>query len=272
MSGAALFAPEIGPLVAAAMWQLSAVAGAMARPAGAALVLPVFTRAQLGGPVRAAVAFALGLAAIPGIGAELAAHPLASGPLALLGVKEVFVGLLIGVLLGIPIWSVQSVGELLDTQRSATQDKQPEPGSGNQDSTTATFLGMAVVALFVISGGLDALAATIGSSYGVWPALRFLPLPATGWGGFLLGLLDHIMRVSLSLAAPVVMGMLLCEACVILLMRAVPKLQLYDLAPTLRNLMFVLLMLGYAQFLVVYMHREIETLHGVAAQIRVLLL
>ena len=266
-----LLAPELSTLISVGMSQLSAVAVAMGRPAGAALVLPVFTRAPLGGPVRAAIAFAFALAAIPGIGQELALHPLPSALLALLGVKEVFVGLLIGILLGVPIWSVQGAGELLDTQRSATQDQQSEPGSGNQNSTTGAFLGMTVIALFVISGGLNALSATIGSSYGVWPALHFLPLPVTGWGRFLRGLRDHVGRVSLAIAAPVVMGMLLCEACVILLMRAVSKLQLYDLAPTLRNLMFALLMLGYAQFLVVYMHREIESLHGVAGQLRALL-
>ena len=263
--------PEVGTLIDQLAPQLSAVAIAMGRPAGAALVLPVFTRAQLGGPMRAAVAFALGLAAVPGISAELASSPVPAALLVLLGTKEVFVGLLIGVLLGVPIWSVQSAGELLDTQRSATQDQQSEPGSGNQNSTTATFLGITVIALFVISGGLNALVATVGSSYGVWPALRFLPLPATGWGNFLLGVLDRVGRVSLSLAAPVVLGMLLCEACVILLVRSVSKLQIYDLAPTLRNLMFVLLMLGYTQFLVAYMHREVGRVQGAAGQLRELL-
>ena len=146
--------PEVGTLIGQLAPQLSAVAIAMGRPAGAALVLPVFTRAQLGGPMRAAVAFALGLAAVPGISAELASSPVPAALLVLLGTKEVFVGLLIGVLLGVPIWSVQSAGELLDTQRSATQDQQSEPGSGNQNSTTATFLGITVIALFVISGGL----------------------------------------------------------------------------------------------------------------------
>ena len=265
------FAPEVGALVDRLIPLVSAVAVSMGRPAGSALVLPVFTRAQLGGPVRGAVAFALGLAAVPGIDAELAAHPVSLPLLALLGVKEAFVGLLIGVLLGVPIWAVQCAGEFIDTQRSATQDRQPEPGSGNQNSTTGNFLGMTVVALFVISGGLNALASTIGASYGVWPALQFLPLPTTGWAGFLFGLLDHVARVSLSLAAPVVIGMVMCEACVILLMRAVPKLHVYDLAPTLRNLMFVVLMLAYAQFLVAYMHREIGHLQGAAAQLRELL-
>lgn len=267
----AVFASDVSALVERFLPLVSSVAISMGRPAGSALVLPVFTRAQLGGPVRGAIAFALGLAAVPGISSELAAHPVSLPLLALLGTKEVFVGLLIGVLLGVPIWSVQCAGEFLDTQRSATQDRQPEPGSGNQNSTTATFLGMTVVTLFVLSGGLNALVSTIGASYGVWPALQFLPLPTTGWGDFLLGLLDGIARVSLSLAAPVVLGMVLCEACVILLMRAVPKLHIYDLAPTLRNLMFVVLMLAYAQFLVAYMHREIEHLQGVAAQLRELL-
>ena len=266
-----LFASEVGTLVDRLIPFVSAAAVAMGRPAGSALVLPVFTRAQLGGPVRGAMAFAIGLAAMPGIFEELLSHPVPVTMLALIGVKEVFMGLIIGVLLGVPIWSVQCAGELLDTQRTATQDQQSEPGSGNQNSTTATFLGMTVVALFVITGGLNALVATIGSSYGIWPALRFLPLPTAGWGDFLLGIIDRITRASLSLAAPVIMGMLLSEACVILLARAVSKLQINDLAPTLRNLMFILLMLGYAQFLVVYVHREIEHLSGAAGELRELL-
>ena len=265
------FAMDVATLVDRFLPLVSSVAISMGRPAGSALVLPVFTRAQLGGPVRAAVALAIGLAAVPGINLELTATPVSLPFLALLGIKEVFVGLIIGVLLGLPIWAVQSAGEFLDTQRSATQDQQSEPGSGNQNSTTAAFLGMTMVVLFVISGGLNALVSTIGDSYGVWPALRFLPLPATGWAGFLFRLLDHLTRVSLSIAAPVVVGMILCEACVILLMRAVPKLQLYDLAPTLRNLMFVVLMLLYAQYLVAYMQREIEHLQGAATQLRELL-
>ena len=262
---------DVSELVAHFNPLLSAAAIAMGRPAGAALALPVFTRAQLSGSIRATIAFALALGAMPAISESLAAAPITAPLLVLIGTKEIFVGLLIGVLLGLPIWSVQCAGELLDTQRSATQGSESEPESGNQDSNTAAFLGMTVSTLFVISGGLVALADTINGSYEVWPALRLLPLPTTGWIDFLLGLLDHLTRVSLSLAAPVVMGMLLCETCVILLMRAVPKLQLYDLAPTLRNLAFALLMFAYADYLVVYMHGEIGRLHDAAAGLRALL-
>ena len=67
------------------------------------------------------------------------------------------------------------------------------------------------------------------------------------------------------------LGMLLCDGCVILLMRSVPKLHMYDLAPTLRNLLFVFLMFAYAGFLVVYMRRDIDQIARVASDLRVLL-
>ncbi|MGI4793702.1 MAG: type III secretion system export apparatus subunit SctT [Janthinobacterium lividum] len=250
---------------------VSAAALAMGRPTGAALVLPVFTRAQLGGAARGALAFALGLAMMPALARALPATSLSSVSLLLLGAKELIIGLVIGVLVGVPIWSVQCVGEILDTQRSATQDKQPEPNSGNQDSTTATFLGITVVALFVISGGLGALARTIDDSYVAWPVLQLMPSVSRDWIPFGFGVLDRITATSLALAAPVMLGMLLCEMCVILLMRAVPKLQLYDLAPTLRNLMFILMMFGYASWLVTYMRAGINQIRGVDAALTALL-
>ena len=265
------FATDAATLINRLVPLLAAAGRPMGRPAGAAIVLPIFPRAQLGAPGRAAIAFAVAVAAIPAIDRQLAATPMAPGLLVLMATKEVFVGLIIGVLMGVPIWSVQSAGELLDTQRSATQDRQSEPDSGNQDSTTAVFLGITVIALFVMSGGLRALAQTIYGSYLVWPALRFMPLPTRGWDGFLLGLLDHISAVSLAVAAPVILGMLLCEAGVILLMRAIPKLHVYDLAPTLRNVMFVVMMFAYADWLVFYMQGEVEHLRGTAAALSRLL-
>lgn len=250
---------------------LEAVALAAGRPAGAAIVLPVFSRAQLSNTVKATVALALAFPVVPPILEGLKAQSFTTSVLVLLEVKEVFIGVIIGMLMGLPIWSVQAAGELLDTQRSATQDRQSVPETGEQDSTTAAFLGMTEIALFVMVGGMVVLARTIADSYAVWPALALLPLPTRGWASFLLGMLDHLSRTSVGLAAPVVLGMLLCEACVILLMRAVPKLHMYDLAPTLRNLMFVLMMFAYVEYLVMFMQKTVDGIAGATAGLRVLL-
>ena len=247
---------------------LEAQALAIGRPAGAAVVLPIFTRAQLGNTIKGSFAFALSLVAAPPIAVALQANALSSTDLVLLELKEVVIGALVGFLLGLPIWTAEAAGELLDTQRSATQDRQSVPGTGDQDSTTASFLGVTLIALFVMMGGLVVLARTIDDSYAVWPPLSFRPLPTHGWATFLLGMLDRLSRASLALAAPLILGMLLCEACVILLMRGVPKLHMYDLAPTLRNLIFALMMFAYVEYLVAYMRQDVDQVAGATAAIR----
>ena len=94
---------------------------------------------------------------------------------------------------------------------------------------------------------------------------------AAFYGVVTLGLLGHVSRASLLLAAPVAIGMLAAEAGVILLMRAVPKFSPYDLAPTLRNLVFTGLMALYAQYLLSYAGHELDIAHRAAAGLRALL-
>ena len=253
----------------------AATAFAMARPLGVAIVLPVFTRAQLGGIVRGCTAFALALPAAPFIGRLLRSVPedttAGQARLLMLGAKEVFVGVLIGVLVGIPIWAVQSAGELLDTQRSSTSAPDSEPGSGNQTSTMGGLLGFTTVTLFVVSGGLVSVADMIYASYAVWPPLRAAPDLGGAWIGYILGLLGSVTQISFRLAAPLVIAMLTAEAGVILLMRAVPKFNPYDMAPTLRNLVFTVLMALYTQYLLAYASGALNAAHSAVDGLRALL-
>lgn len=235
---------------------LSAVAIAMGRPAGAALVLPVFTRAQLGGLVRGAFAFVVGLPVIPGLYRDLQQTSLNLPSLALIGAREMMIGVIIGFLAGLPIWAVQSAGEWLDTQRSATQGQASEP-DGEQESLSASLLAMTTVALYVTGNGLGFLDQAIVDSEIAWPPLVLALTPQPGFATTALGLLDRFEILSMKIAVPVILAMLLCDGCIILLMRAIPKLHLYDLAPTLRNLAFTLMMCGYASWLVVYARRDI---------------
>ena len=257
---------------AAQLLSVVGVAGlAMARPLGVAVVLPVFTRAQLGGIVRSCFAFALALPAVPGAMRGLhGASPDAVWML-LLGAKEAFAGAILGVLAGVPIWAVQGAGEVLDTQRSATSYQTPDPGTGSEASVTGNVLGLTAVTLFVVTGGLGGLVDTLYASYGVWPLLRVLPEVGGGWTDFALGLLSHVTRASVLLAAPVMIGMLSAEAGVILLMRAVPKFNPYDLAPTLRNLVFAGLMVLYVNYLMAYAGNELDVARHAADGLRALL-
>ena len=247
-----------------------ALALAMARPAGIALLLPVFTRAQLGGPVRAAFALAL---ALPGVGPAAATLQEAGGPgwFILLSAKEVFAGALIGLLFGLPIWAVQSAGEIVDVQRSATSGSAAEPGTGNQNSNTADLFAVSAIALFVVTGGLGAVAECLYGSFAVWPLGQVLPQPGDGWPAFLLHLLDRLALMSLTLAAPLVLAALIAETGVMLLGRAVPKFNVYDLSPTLRNLVFALMLVAYAAFFMTYAEGALGDARDVLGQFGALL-
>ncbi len=227
----------------------AAIALGMARPMGLALVIPVFTRADVGTPIRAGFALALALPHLQPLTAALQAASPGMLRLGFLGVKEVLAGVLIGLLFGLPLWALQAAGELLDTQRSAPSSGGNDPGTGGQMSATAGLIGTTATTLFVAAGGLGVVASALYASFAVWPVLRFVPAVSPGAPLAALALIDGFSRTMVLSAAPVMLAMLMADAVVILVGKSVPKLGLFDLAATLRNLVFVGAMLVYGVFL-----------------------
>src|SRR3954447_12415149 len=87
----------------------------VARMIGLMTVMPVFLRLGMTGLLRGVAGLVLGLPIIPVIAAAMqGSHP----SLALWGgliIKEVVVGLLVGMVLGVPIWSAQFAGDVIDS-------------------------------------------------------------------------------------------------------------------------------------------------------------
>ncbi|MGX9087516.1 flagellar biosynthetic protein FliR, partial [Mesorhizobium sp. 98Argb] len=102
-------AAEIQNLMDAAIELLAAAGLGAARAIGIMVVLPVFTRAQIGGLIRGSLAVAFGLPYLSLVSDGLQALDPETRLIqaTLLGLKEVFVGLLLGTFLGIPLWSLQ---------------------------------------------------------------------------------------------------------------------------------------------------------------------
>ena len=228
---------------------LMAIGIGMARPMGLALVVPVFTRMDVGLPIRAGFAMALALPNFPPLLHMLQMNPPPTMRLAFLGAKEAVAGILLGLLFGLPIWAMQSAGELLDTQRSAPSSGGNDPGTGGQMSGTAGLISTTASTLFVVAGGLGTMAAAIYSCFSIWPLLRMSPHIAPGATGVALAMLDQFTSVMVMTAAPIMLAMLMADAAVILVGKAVPKLGIFDIAATLRNLVFVGAMVLYAVFL-----------------------
>jgi type III secretion protein T len=135
------------------------------------IILPGFNFRVLTGIARTAVAFAIALpAALPTFNFVQHTPPdyFFAGMLIF---KEVSIGLMLGVLLSIPAWVLQSVGAILDTQRSPIQIQ----GQDQDTSVTGGMLTQALTILMIQAGLFIALARILIESYGVWPAFTLMP-------------------------------------------------------------------------------------------------
>jgi type III secretion protein T len=230
----------------------------VARMIGLMTVLPIFLRLGLTGLLRGVIGLVLALPAMPMIAASMEReHP----SLALWGglmIKEVVVGLLVGMVVGVPIWSAQFAGDVIDSQRNAT-GQLPDPSSVDA-SITGTVMSLTIMALYFASGCFQLTLRAVYDSYRTWPADRFTPIFNAQAGDALLGLLDRIVSAGFLLAAPLVALMLFSDLAIGLLARTAPSMQPYSLAPLVKNLLFTVMVLLYFAFLTRYLDNSLVIL------------
>ncbi|MBY3517260.1 type III secretion system export apparatus subunit SctT [Rhizobium laguerreae] len=252
-------------LIQAAIEFIVAAGLCASRAVGIMLVLPIFTRSQISGLIRGCLAVAFALPCWAQISVGLLAIDPETRPIqvTLLGMKEVFVGLLLGTLLGIPLWSLQAAGEIIDTQRGITsQVASADPATRSQASATGVFLGITAATIFVASGGLEVTIKSLYGSYLIWPVYRFQPNLTAQGAVELMGLLDQIMRTTLLVSGPVVAFLLLVDISVMIVGRYAPHFKSSDLSPTIKNIGFSIIMVTYTVYLVEGMKSEIVWSNG----------
>ncbi|MCJ2013133.1 type III secretion system export apparatus subunit SctT [Methylobacterium sp. J-076] len=244
------------------------VALGMGRPVGLLLILPVFTRAEMGTMVRLTFALTLTLPVVGAFQRSLGPGEIPVMQLTGLGLKELFVGFLIGFLLGAPFWVLSAVGELIDSQRGNSNPAGPnDPSTKSQSSALGLLLGLLAITMFVAAGGLNAVVEVLYGSYALWPIGHALPNTDIAAMTEVGRVVDRIMRMAVLIAGPVIALMLLLDLCAALLGRFASQLQLNDLAPTLKNVAAVLFLLVYVNALFAYVGAEVATTRTLAARL-----
>ena len=258
---------SLAPLFGRLHDYVNAMGFAMARLTGMIIVLPAFTRLGTTGILRAAIALVLAFPLVPVLVQSLEGVSLTVTTTAVLLLKEVTVGLIIGLVLGVPFWAAETAGGLLDLQRGSTSASLMDPAAMTADSISATLFALVMVALYFGSGGLPLTLRVVYDSYGMWPAGRFLPLFSAASGDLFLRLLDNVMTMGLMLGAPLVVCLLLADLLLALVSRAAPHLNVFALSLGVKNLVFALLLVLYCTFLIKYMGTDLESLLTSAHQL-----
>ncbi|RJT30046.1 EscT/YscT/HrcT family type III secretion system export apparatus protein [Mesorhizobium waimense] len=256
---------EIQILIHTAIEIVVAAGLGAARAIGIMLILPVFTRSQIGGLIRGCLAVAFGLPCLAHVSEGLQALDPETRliQVTLLGLKEVFVGVLLGTFLGTPLWGLQAAGEFMDNQRGITSPSAPsDPTTNSQASAMGVFLGITAITIFVAAGGLEAVISALYGSYLIWPVYRFHPALSAQGAMELLRLLDQIMRTTILVSGPVVFFLGLIDISMMILRRFAPQFKSSQLSPAIKNIVFPIIMVTYAAYLVESMKLEITQASG----------
>jgi type III secretion protein T len=237
---------------------LAAAGLVMARMTGVIIVMPAFTRLGLTGILRGAIAFTFALPLVPMAVPALAGKPVMM--MAALLPKEVAIGLMIGVVLGVPIWAAEAAGDILDFQRGSSLASLADPSAADEASITGTLLSLVMIALYFGFGGLPLTLRTVYESYQIWPIVNLLPALSPATGDFFLALLDNLVVMGLVLVAPIAIFMLLDDLLLALVSRAAPTVNVFALSLSMNNLIFLVLLALYAAFLLKYMGNDLSSL------------
>lgn len=208
-------------------------------------ILPGFGTRTLVGMMRNAVSMAVALPAIIPTYAAVQELPPDLIMAMVFAFKEAALGAILGTMLALPIWVIQSVGSVIDLQRTPVLTQNINPSQDQDASALGTLLLQAAVLIMIEAGLYLALTKTLLDSYAAWPVLSLSPpfdlsqmeQITQRFGDFL----GHVVIY----AAPVMIPLLLVEFAFSLLGVFAPSLQVSTAASPVKSLVALLILLLY---------------------------
>jgi type III secretion protein T len=224
-----------------------------ARIAAVFTIMPFLSKQTMGTTmIRNGVVASLALYLYPIVSHEYASFALSTGDTVIILIKEAFIGLLIGFLITLPFWAIESVGFFIDNQRGATMASSLNPLSGSQTSPLGILLTQGLVTLFFISGAFMLFLHALYNSYLLWPIFSFFPTFSTDAPRFFLSQLDTLMRLTVLLGGPVVLAMFLSEFGLALISRFAPQLNVFILSMPIKSAVAIAIMIVYVPLVLHY--------------------
>lgn len=217
----------------------------MARIYACAILVPAFCFQHIRGMHRHVIVMVMALIPAPGIHAVLAGQDYSTLMIAGLILKEAALGILLGVLLAMPFWMFESVGALLDNQRGALAGGQLNPSLGPDATPLGHLFKQLVIYLLIVVLGLSVLTQVIWDSYLIWPATAWLPIPAVNGFSIFLGILGDTFTHMMLYVAPFIAVLLFLEFGIALLGVYSQQLQVSTLAPPVKCLAGIGILLLY---------------------------
>jgi len=123
----------------------------------------------------------------------------------------------------------------------------------NEASPLGVLLLQLYLVLFLMHGGANAVLETYYASYAVWPLAATWPSLDAGFPAHWLQLFDAMMRLSVMLAAPAMIAMLLAEIGLAIVSMFAPQLPVFFLAMPVKACIALFVLMIYLATLMGYL-------------------
>lgn len=227
-------------------------------------LFPVLGKGVVNGTIRNVIMIAFGMVLIPPLLSKVA--PLKEINLWILlfiVTKEAFIGAVIGFVAGMPFWSVEGVGFLIDNQRGSSMASMMNVTTGGQTTPLGVFFSQIFIVLFFCGGGFLLVLHVLYNSYLIWPIEAFFPRISALLPLFFLRSLDQIYILIVVLGAPIVICLFFTEFGLGMMNRFAQQLNVFSLAMPVKSGVGALIIIIYLRFLLHYFEEEIIKLRYV---------
>lgn len=168
-------------------------------------------------------------------------------------IKEAFIGFLLGYMMSVPFMIVQNVGLIIDHQRGGASLMVNDPTIQNQSSPLGTLFNMILIYIFYVIDGPFLFIETILTSYELIPPDAFINPnffhKDSDFWATQMKLLNQMMVVSIRLASPALIMILMTDMFLGIANRLAPQVQITFLGMPLKSLLaLAVVFLGWNLF------------------------
>lgn len=178
-------------------------------------------------------------------------------------IKEVVVGLALGLMASLPFFAMKYAGAITDQFRGESDSGLHAPDGGTITTFGMTYMVIAFY-IFVDSGGLFHLFGALFESYVIWPLIAPLPQPSLASIDFVTRAIMNSLWLAIWVAAPLLTLLFVIEFSVSIAARLGRQFNFYNLAFPLKNVATILSLPILAAYIAMF-DRELvaDILNGV---------
>ncbi len=212
-----------------------------------ARMLPILAQAPFFGAkllphtTKMALAVSLFVIFLPKLLVVMTTAPTFDTSLIWLVIKEMVIGTILGFLITVPFTLVQNAGIFIDHQRGGASLMVNDPAVQNQSSPLGTLFNLVLIYIFFVINGPFLFIDSILISYDVIPPDQFInPLLFSEGSQFWdvsISLLNNIMKISVQLASPGLITILMTDMFLGIANRLAPQVQITFLGLPLKSLL-----------------------------------